>query len=367
MSTKKLKPQASPCRICGSSAVYSYFGVISCHPCKMFFKRNALSLKQSLICNFDGLCEININNRHVCSACRLAKCFSTGMKVEMMRLSSKREPHINKSKKEISTEIFNIETIPIVNLLEKENSSLDRNEWALLTNITNSYDESKLFLTSQHLQSEHDSSRCLVTINEELVRKYIVSIYESSGIFIGRNSDISNLSSNSRSIILHTAADNVTCLMSSFTLYHSHLFQHKALTNFLASQYGKIEVDYYCWSTKFTPLDSVLFKLGLSLFAFSLNARIFHRDMCIEFDNLGEILEIQNKYAELTWKYLIYRYGYHEAIRKFTILIQWFLSATVLISYAHNTETHANDIDSLIEQAELTFILDDAEKMVTTN
>ncbi|CAF3309891.1 unnamed protein product [Rotaria socialis] len=285
----------------------------------------------------------------------------------MMRLSSKREPHINKSKKEISTEIFNIETIPIVNLLEKENSSLDRNEWALLTNITNSYDESKLFLTSQHLQSEHDSSRCLVTINEELVRKYIVSIYESSGIFIGRNSDISNLSSNSRSIILHTAADNVTCLMSSFTLYHSHLFQHKALTNFLASQYGKIEVDYYCWSTKFTPLDSVLFKLGLSLFAFSLNARIFHRDMCIEFDNLGEILEIQNKYAELTWKYLIYRYGYHEAIRKFTILIQWFLSATVLISYAHNTETHANDIDSLIEQAELTFILDDAEKMVTTN
>ncbi len=38
-------------------------------------------------CNFDGHCEINVNTRHVCSHCRLAKCFSSGMKVEMIRPS----------------------------------------------------------------------------------------------------------------------------------------------------------------------------------------------------------------------------------------------------------------------------------------
>lgn len=27
------------CRICGDTAYYSYFGVLSCQTCKMFFKR----------------------------------------------------------------------------------------------------------------------------------------------------------------------------------------------------------------------------------------------------------------------------------------------------------------------------------------
>ncbi len=31
----------SKCKTCGAPALYKYFGVISCHSCKMFFKRNA--------------------------------------------------------------------------------------------------------------------------------------------------------------------------------------------------------------------------------------------------------------------------------------------------------------------------------------
>ncbi|CAF1166838.1 unnamed protein product [Rotaria sordida] len=75
------------CRICGVPAEYSYFGVISCNPCKMFFKRNANAGQVAFVCNFDGQCEININNRHICSACRLAKCFKCGMSTDKFRTS----------------------------------------------------------------------------------------------------------------------------------------------------------------------------------------------------------------------------------------------------------------------------------------
>ncbi len=40
-TTVKQKPKKLPteCKICRASAVYSYFGVIACPSCKMFFKR----------------------------------------------------------------------------------------------------------------------------------------------------------------------------------------------------------------------------------------------------------------------------------------------------------------------------------------
>ncbi|CAF3519760.1 unnamed protein product, partial [Rotaria sp. Silwood2] len=34
-------PQATECQICGVPAIFSFYGVVSCNPCKMFFKRNA--------------------------------------------------------------------------------------------------------------------------------------------------------------------------------------------------------------------------------------------------------------------------------------------------------------------------------------
>ncbi len=36
-------------------------------------------------CYFDNQCNINVNNRHACSSCRLKKCFTSGMCIEMIR------------------------------------------------------------------------------------------------------------------------------------------------------------------------------------------------------------------------------------------------------------------------------------------
>jgi hypothetical protein len=37
----KSKMIPSVCKISGAPALYKYFGTISCHACKIFFKRNA--------------------------------------------------------------------------------------------------------------------------------------------------------------------------------------------------------------------------------------------------------------------------------------------------------------------------------------
>ncbi|CAF5019057.1 unnamed protein product, partial [Rotaria sp. Silwood1] len=59
---------SSKCKICEAPAQYSYYGAIAI-----------------LKCHFDNDCDININNRHTCASCRLAKCFISGMSIEMIR------------------------------------------------------------------------------------------------------------------------------------------------------------------------------------------------------------------------------------------------------------------------------------------
>ncbi|CAF1205581.1 unnamed protein product [Rotaria sp. Silwood1] len=93
---RQSKPVSTECKICRAPAIDAYYGVISCHSCKIFFKRNLVERQKLLQCRWNGNCEININTRHVCSSCRLRKCFTNEMQIEMIRGSYS---HRNKTKK----------------------------------------------------------------------------------------------------------------------------------------------------------------------------------------------------------------------------------------------------------------------------
>ncbi|CAF3589913.1 unnamed protein product [Rotaria sp. Silwood1] len=71
----------------------------------MFFKRNAQQGKEVLKCDFHGNCKINVNNRHICSYCRLLKCFTNGMKTEMIRSYQTKMYKTNKNIKKIVNQL----------------------------------------------------------------------------------------------------------------------------------------------------------------------------------------------------------------------------------------------------------------------
>jgi hypothetical protein len=110
-----------PCKICGVAALHTNYGALTCGSCKIFFRRNAVKgqvninlsvfefpfvfflFQGKLHCQFSGNCEININNRHVCSSCRLAKCFANGMLLDLIRCP---RPKKNTSSQKIMSNII---------------------------------------------------------------------------------------------------------------------------------------------------------------------------------------------------------------------------------------------------------------------
>ena len=118
---------------------------------------------------------------------------------------------------------------------------------------------------------------------------------------------------------------------------------------------------------KYIDPDIVLLKLALSLFAFSENTYSYSPNISTDLTNSLIILEIQNKYAEITWKYLLYKYGYHQAVKRFLKLTIWLEAMNIIISHAQSLSLYVNDINSLVEQTELTLILDDVDQILETN
>ncbi|KAH3878028.1 hypothetical protein DPMN_001908, partial [Dreissena polymorpha] len=69
------------CLVCGDKALGYNFNAVSCESCKAFFRRNA---HKTIRGRCEGKCDINVESRSFCKRCRLAKCFTIGMRKDMI-------------------------------------------------------------------------------------------------------------------------------------------------------------------------------------------------------------------------------------------------------------------------------------------
>ncbi|CAF4104279.1 unnamed protein product, partial [Rotaria sordida] len=229
------------CRICGASAIYSYFGVVSCHPCKMFFKRTAERGTEAFKCPYDGDCEININNRHVCSYCRLVKCFNSGMQIELIRSSFTRLRKVSRKKKSIknlkqtaSTALFQLnepEQFPTLNLLQSDQSMLTIDQWNLLSNLSHCYDEHSGLSIGEHFMLEQNALPLKLRFKKEQIKKLIQISLDKCQSLYKNNRDFLSLSIDDRSVLLHSTFTHTAHLSANFIIYKTQLLNYPTYIN----------------------------------------------------------------------------------------------------------------------------------------
>ncbi|CAF1008314.1 unnamed protein product [Rotaria sordida] len=334
------------CKICGASARYSYYGAIVCHSCKMFFKRNAENKQALTICQYSNKCKININNRHICASCRLEKCFKNGMCIEMIRPSrcekNRKRKLIVDSNQSISTmsEIVNkkhkSEHIPTSSSLESDQSILNLNQWNLIANLVHCFDQHSGYVFVEHFLEEQNRLPVKLRFKYPSVCNFFTSMKRKIQFIFERNVDFLSLSHYDRTILLRTTVEYTSNVASMFILCQYKLCDYPLF-------YKSTEMIFKSSAAKFTRRiidqldpDNTFIKLILSILAFSTtNYTVYKKNMPINLTNIKAILPIQDMYTDLTWRYLLYRYGHYQAVIRFSNLLSCLFSGIEAIVEVH--------------------------------
>ena len=355
----------SACRICGAPALYSYFGLIVCQSCKMFFKRNAekdpvkitffFSMKQQckififqaiLRCDLDGHCSIIGLSRRVCAACRLEKCLAMGMRVDMIRGFRSRKNKKRKPRK-------HPENIRNWSLVQSDRCDFSETQWTLLSNLLNCYDEHSGFVDAQRFVAEQNNLPVKFRYKAGPVGDFLTSILNRAQGLFEKNRDFHSLCLGDQSILLRTATMHVASLSVHVILRPAQLMEHPGFyksheilfgtdaTIFAERLYGQLDP------------DPVVMKLILAVMAFSTLTYAFYSNSKAEnLTNIKQVLRIQDSYIDLLWRYLNFKYSFVQAVLRLNHLMRCIFSIHQALAKAVEVQWYNRVVDNIIEQTE---------------
>ncbi|UJR17333.1 hypothetical protein I4U23_004228 [Adineta vaga] len=346
------------CKICGDKAIRSYLGVLVCSSCRMFFKRNAEKKEEQLKCRYDGECEVNILNRHVCSACRLKKCFASGMKIDLLRGPISTVIRKNTQKK-MTSGINQVHQFPTINLLRSDQSTMTVDQWNLLSNLLHCYDEHSGFLVADRYVRDQNVLPIKSRYKVNSLNDLFGSMMAGAQLLFEKNADFLSLSPHDQSILLHGRLKYVGGLGSALLLRHIGLYQNPTFYTNLLTIYGSTVVSASKYTSELLDHDVIFVKLMLAVVTFSTfdctnyNINISSDNL----DNSNAVLSIQNMYIELAWQYILHKYGHIRAVMSFSNLLRCiFTINSAIVEVIRNTEW-TNMVDDIIKRTEASLSL----------
>jgi len=253
-----------------------------------------------------------------------------------------------------------------LNLLEQDHSSLRSDQWTLLSNLIHSFDEHSVVTNVERFVQQHEREN-RQTYNFELMPTYIDlfrSMMSSIRPLIEANRDFYLLEITNRSTLVRRIVENLSPLVAGLTLWLSSPRPSLPLWNAVRVMYGEdICVRFQHFVEHFRS-DVELHKISLIIFAFST---CYASSTCFDSDgdlsNIKEIVAIQNMYAEVIWRYLLYKYTSEQAVIRFMNLIETFLLVLpIVVEMKSHVQDHVRLMDSLVEQSEIALVLDDDER-----
>ncbi len=247
-----------------------------------------------------------------------------------------------------------------MNLLQSDQSTLTLEQWNIISNLSHCYDEHSGLSIGERFMNEQNLLPPKIRYKSTAVMELLQTLLNESQFIYKNNQDFLSLSPDDRSILLHTTFRHATSLSTNFIVYKVRLMDHPSYFDIIemishsnaASAVQRIKCRL--------GFDMIIFKLLLAIISFStINYTVYSNTPPMNLSNIKQMLHIQDTYIELTWRYLIYKHNYEQAIKCFSDLLRCLFAVTETIVKSDDVQWYVDIVDELVQQTEQSFVVND--------
>jgi len=230
---------------------------------------------------------------------------------------------------------------------------LDIEQWNLLSNLVHCFDEYNRFSFVKQFIQDQNALPVKLRFKCPLVKDFFTSTKTKIQLVSEKNPDLLLLSPHDRTSLLRTTIKHITSVGGMFVLRQHHLFEYPSFYNSAGLIFGSTAAAFTKYVIDQLDPDDTFIKLILAILSFStLNYTVYTKFDQTNLINTKAILSIQDIYTELAWRYVLYKYGHHQAVMRFSNLIRCLFYVNDAIVEAHESREFTEMIDSVIKQTE---------------
>jgi len=245
-----------------------------------------------------------------------------------------------------------------LNLLQTDQSTLNVDQWNLLSNLLHYYDEHSGLSIGERFMHEQYLLSPTMQFQTTAVVELIQTILHDCQSLYKNNQDFLSLLSNDRSILLDRTFKHIASVCANFILYKIRLMDHPNYFTIVESITHPDNLSAAKRIAKRLDFDMIIMKLFLAILSFStIGYTIYSNSPPINLSNIKEVLNIQDRYIELTWRYLLYKYNHEWAVKCFSDLIKCFFAVYEAVVNTIELTWLADTFDSIVQQTEQTLTL----------
>ena len=251
-----------------------------------------------------------------------------------------------------------VSVIPTLNLLRADQSKLTKNQWTLLSNLAHCFDEYSGFAVAQRFIHQQSILPPKIRFKLTAVDGFFTSLMCTGQLLYEKNADFNSLCSHDRLILLHNTMKYVGGLCSCHIARHLRFMDDPVMFESVETMYGSTSLAIGIRAVDQLDSDSIFIKLALALLTFSTFNYISYTNTPPEnLMNTRAVLNIQDTYIELMWRYLIYKYDHQRAVICFSNFIRCIFLINSSIVELYDVQHYQNMMDSIVKQTEKTLTL----------
>ena len=234
-------------------------------------------------------------------------------------------------------------------------------QWTLISSIVHAYDTQHMSTLIQTHLKEQSALPMKLRSKPLPAMQYIADTAHSLVLFIQRSPHFQTLSLDTRRRLIRNNIYLTNCVNRLLINREMDLLNNSDLMLSFHSLYGSDLFKRCASLLQRTELNGILFKVILFVMIFSSNCSIVTEDVPLDIDiifELKHVLDLQDLYVTLLWKYLVYQYGYTEAVLRYASLIKTILDFLQIIETMVHSELYQQMLKKIIIESQNLLIND---------